>query len=1580
MSELTSLAEIDIAANFSIGKKPSQEVEKTPVVSSAEKYKSSIEDEWNKPSVTVDILNTVDLNNSNLDIQMAQELSKLFENNNIETDSTRAQSLTEIAQKMSAQKDKKVRVWILQKGSQPMAAAFPDGTIIVNYKLINLLDNMDELAAVLAHEVSHLDNSSFTNINSASNLEAIGVGWVHEAASDLSTPRKLEKAGFNSEAFMSAILKISSQSDERDFSHQSSGMRAVEVKLMNTKLDSNSSHFELTEKSPAFNNLEINLTNLEIADQALANQDLELMKQVIVKLSVKDLKNFKSFLSKVNFRQLGKLLQGVNQSDPKYNQLTSERREFLLQTFKFLDQEVLIERVKTEENASQDQAKTLFLLNESAGYDKLLQPWNAFSSVEEIIAAIGQINFWANKIENESLSRTAKDVFSLELNVNTWTKLFSQETGSKSNLGEKSSLYQALENGYFYGLDLNQEGKFVVSPSALEKLLLATEQFLPTQSEFWEKVLLTYIKTYSTSTFSNEEWQSLFSFLKTKPEIFNQKTAKKIEMPLQLQKLWQITFSDGEKKVENQAEKRSWEEIIKEWTDSLVEKLKLYETIGLDFRYVNRLTELLIVQESFSEEMKTYAYEKLKEKIISLPFTASGRILDLENFNDKNQGYNYQEQSAEKLAEFAAENKLVFNFKLTLHFLQTLFDENSVVYQQSLNNLINESGLDWEKYNWQQSYYLLSTLTSFNRSRLPNSTGLEQINFSPLKGGESQLKEGKNIYLNRDLIKDRESLPGISALLDKMDAEYQEQTSLKSLNNYIGEKSLFLSRINNNGYHSTSNVDFFDADDWERVMFWRNERANLLKLLDNLDRYIADPTQIPDFLKLIESLFRDDQTLATASKNLLTIYLREKTIPFAQRQAVFIEYFNKIGKEGAEILASEIQTISQYQEFRSSFSDLEKRYLAGNQFASKLAGIDFLSSKLANNFEKVFATVVDDHGESSRDFAEEWLNQYRSKINLKLNKVSPDLYNYGSNIESFRSVNDWFEGLQNLNENNRTLLVNKLLNDQNGALASRENREKLVNLINKTDLGGDDFIRELINILIKNARSDVISLPLISFFSPLIFKKYNLDDLAPERGKNSDEQERFSKYAQILAASTDEIVLFSNKFLEVPDSTVALESQKSGFAKKEVRKRLSEQSALLAGKETEKKPETKDASQMETMVAALESGGAIMVRQLQLASQFFPLNQEWRERLSKTLDSNEGMTKLEMWENLYYWAYEATVHNEKEATQQTELRNLLETSEIFGKVGGGSLNTIYEMQREGEAEKFVLRVQNPNVHARVKEMHSLLDTTYSTMMADKNVAKMAKMGAMVNDLAQRWCLSDINDPSYVEDDAKFRQVMSGFQSQEQNFQLNIPQLEFTQSKVKVEQKAKGRTINQLLKDSEISELVKTRLKRFFVELFQYQLDFEKNKMVDENGKEYILVHSDQHLGNYMADVDAQTAEINFSIIDRNMYLRLERGDVEVIRTLLDKGGLTFLKSLTKRILEVNKVKNRIEKARLSSKIEGKIIIEALKDLVNGRTSDQMQQLQLIFEQFALNNLDVPLNMQMMIRNSAAYQGVLSDLK
>lgn len=1579
MSELTSLAEIDIAANFSIGKKAFQEAEKIPVVSPTEKYKSSIEDEWNKPPVTVGVLNPVELNNSNLDIQMAQELSKLFENNNVETDSTRAQSLTEIAQKMSDKKDKKIRVWVLQKGSQPMAAAFPDGTIIVNYKLINLLDNMDELAAVLAHEVSHLDNSTFTSRNNASGLGAIGVSWVHEAASDLFTPRKLEKAGFNSEAFMSAILKISSQSDERDFSHQSSGMRAVEVKLMNTKLDSNSSHFELTEKPPAFNNLEINLTNLEIANQALENQDLELMKKVIIKLSAADLKIFKPYLSKVNSHQLGKLLQGVNQYDLKYKQLIGERKEFLLQTFKFLDQEVLIKRVKAEENVSQEQAKTLFLLNESAGYDPLLQSWNAFNSIEEIITAISQIDFWANKIENKSLSRTAKDVFSLDLEVDTWKNLFNQETGSKSNLGEKSSLYQALENGHFYGLDPNQEGKFVVSPSVLEKLLLATEQFLPTQSKFWEKVLSTYFKTYHAATFSNEEWQSLFSFLKTKPKIFNQNTAKKLEMPLQLQKLWQITFSDGEKKVENQAEKQSWEEIIKEWTDNLVDNLKLHETIGLDFRYVDRLTELLIVQEGFSEEMKIYAYEKLKKKIISLPFTVSGRILDLENFNDKNQGYSYQEQSAEKLAECAAENKAVFTFKLTLHFLQTLFDENSVVYQQSLNNLINESGLDWEKYNWQQSYYLLSTLTSFNHPRLPNSTGLEQSNFSPLRGGESQLKEGKKIPLNRGLIKDRESLPGIRTLLDKMDAEYQEQTSLKSLNSYISEKSLLLNRINNS-YHSTSNVNFFDVDDWEKVMFWRNERANLLKLLDNLDQYIADPAQIPDFLKLIESLFGDDQTLATASKNLLTIYLREKTIPFAQRQAVFVEYFNKIGKEGAEILASEIQTISQYQEFRSSFSDLEKRYLGGDQFASKLAGIDFLSSKSANNFEKVFATVVDDHGESSRDFAEEWLNQYRSKINLELNKVSPDLYGYGSDIESFRSVNDWFEGLQNLNENNRTLLVNKLLNDQNGALASHENREKLVNLINKTDLGSDDFVRELINILIKNARSDVISLPLISFLSPLIFKKYNLDYLAPERGKNSAEQEQLSKYAQILAASTDEIILFSNKFLEVPNSTVAIESQKSGFAKKEVRKRLSEQSALLAGKETAKKPETKDVNQMETMVMALESGGAIMVRQLQLASQFFPLNKEWRERLSKTLDSNEGMTKLEMWENLYYWAYEATVHNEKEAAQQTELRNLLETSEIFGKVGGGSLNTIYEMQRKGAAEKFVLRVQNPNVHARVKEMHSLLDTTYSTMMTDKSVAKMAKMGAMVNDLAQRWCLSDINDPSYVEDDAKFRQVMSGFQSRDQNFQLSIPQLEFTQNKVKVEQKAKGKTVNQLLKDPEIPESIKIRLKQFFAELFQYQLDFEKNKMTDENGKEYILVHSDQHLGNYMADIDVRTGLVNFSIIDRNMYLRLERGDVEVIQALLDKGGLAFLKSLTKRILEVNKIKNRIEKARLSSKIEGKIIIEALKDLINGRKSDQMQQLQLIFEQFALNNLDVPLNMQMMIRNSAAYQGVLSDLR
>ena len=124
----------------------------------------------------------------------------------------------------------KVRVAIANKCESPNAFAFPDGTIIINQSIINLTNSVDELMAVVGHEVGHLLNETVANEYKSKSTNE-GIGWLQETAADSLSAHFLEKIDLNPTAAITLFTHLSEvdKNKREDLIHQSSLMRCVEI-------------------------------------------------------------------------------------------------------------------------------------------------------------------------------------------------------------------------------------------------------------------------------------------------------------------------------------------------------------------------------------------------------------------------------------------------------------------------------------------------------------------------------------------------------------------------------------------------------------------------------------------------------------------------------------------------------------------------------------------------------------------------------------------------------------------------------------------------------------------------------------------------------------------------------------------------------------------------------------------------------------------------------------------------------------------------------------------------------------------------------------------------------------------------------------------------------------------------------------------------------------------------------------------------------------------------------------------------------------------------------------------------------
>lgn len=243
---------------------------------------------------------------------------------------------------------------------------------------------------------------------------------------------------------------------------------------------------------------------------------------------------------------------------------------------------------------------------------------------------------------------------------------------------------------------------------------------------------------------------------------------------------------------------------------------------------------------------------------------------------------------------------------------------------------------------------------------------------------------------------------------------------------------------------------------------------------------------------------------------------------------------------------------------------------------------------------------------------------------------------------------------------------------------------------------------------------------------------------------------------------------------------------------------------------------------------------------------------------------------------------------------------------------------------------------------------------------------------MLIDLAQQWCIDDLNDRFYEEHDDLFRQTVDKFNQEQGTERFYAPERVFTELKVKSEELAKGRTVNKVLKDDTVPASTKKEIVQELGRFFLYQL--RGNSFVDEDGKRFFLIHSDPHIGNYMTDVSSGE-KLKIGVIDRSLYLKLDEKDVKVLEKLIGNSNPTdFVYSFINLVLDRNKDRG-LTRQIVTARVFIEIAKEYRKQSVQGKI-DKFALLRTLLGELSKQGREAPLELRLMIRNIAALQELM----
>jgi hypothetical protein len=1547
----------------------------------------NLDNEFNsQPSVTIDVREPIILEakddkglqvTEDLTEQVQREFLYLSATKGLEIGSARSDILQEYIDKMvqgNTNWEGKVRVVIMNKGQEPTAFAYPDGTIFISQSLINLYDSLDEVVGILAHEVKHITNGT-TRAAFNSKVKhgtSLGVDWLHEMTSDFGAPELLEKVGLKSTATADVLTKLADHfGNRRGTEHQAPVMRAIQQLGVHAVKDYETSHIDYTDLPPELMR-EPRMTNFEAIIDAAVRDDVEAVEQYLPLLHPRDLGTFFDVADNGSYYGLSEV----------YPERDTEK-EIAKKVGAIVVQRLLAE------GRSENEIK-LFFLSTTRGYSHLSP---SFKNVADLTSYITTAQ---TMFENDTVSQSSEKLFRNSRKGDPLRDLiyfisyrFDSFTDKDAvfftDISELAQFIGEVNNLTQDGLPAVKDGSFVDDQGNILRLESnRSAQF----HEDLKHIIFNYIERYYLAHVPDGELDQdqIEDIFRAVQEVGYEPLTSSYYFPIK-----EESIGPGNKKIIEIAYRRVFgKELVRRADGKEITPLPSPTEFRAEIEGKSRWdVEQLLKQYAYDHELDTETRAEYVRVGLDYLNDYNFARTHLESLVQDEIGYsamkNWRENGDPKWDTFSRSRAM--NSMRTR--LKNAFDQssgNEPTEQEepkprklSIDDVIAEYGLDRETLYAEarkrgevdrtssqiefvantiavSETHLFDFVDEIMRDTKADVGSMDQFQLLAMCHPLFKLaNEDDRGAWSRDKITDFErfyQLRFVQEIVQQIEQIHFE--NVQDLLAYIKDaKSRFSQRPVN------ARFSLYE-DDVYSVLLAKPVRDELLRL--------SEPSNIrqqdyPILVELLNEHFPYSPQRRELVKALQTAYINNPEIPIKDKIDFFLKEYKLLGFEGAILVAEQITDVTTYREFKAKLDELALEYVSGEESLDGVATTDIASSVLTQRADLLVKTASGSSSvarETSTDLAIQWVKTYLGENEWRRNDIQYDkktgkfiLTEAGRS--AFATFNDTIDYFRNLPESKKLAIALKAMSDQDGLLVSGEGRQLLERML-VDGLGlSDPFFRSVLSNAIKSGDAKVVGLPAAQMLIPFMFRSLSVGAVDVRRVRAVELRERndgsytttkvknkeFSEdLPAILSAGTRDIRYFGFRYKDQPQSTIGVQAQESGQVYFDTLSNLNSRILIDARNE-----QVKESSNLPPATEAIIKAGEtspVFVRGMQMAVQLIDFDPAIQDRLSQTQDSMKGMEKLRFWDNLL-----------SKAQGDPELARFIEEDLISldSYLGGGSLFTTYGATVRGEGgttQKIVIKMLNPNAEEFIRLSYGFSSTVLGEVEQQTRgkTRQNARFAGSLLELSNTWCIRDINDDQYEQRDDAFRTTVETFNQQRGQTAVEAPERVYTSKKVKVEGQYQGTTLNKFLNDPTMSAERKAETVDTLLAFFDHQFDF--SPMTSPDGKRIFIFHSDPHAGNYM--IDPSSSEQRLGAIDRSMYLALGEQDVEMFKLLKSGENAQFINFFIARCLEVSGIEGR-EATRIRYGVLNQLGGELVRQRLRGR-NDTAAFLQVILQEFA----------------------------
>ena len=552
-----------------------------------------------------------------------------------------------------------------------------------------------------------------------------------------------------------------------------------------------------------------------------------------------------------------------------------------------------------------------------------------------------------------------------------------------------------------------------------------------------------------------------------------------------------------------------------------------------------------------------------------------------------------------------------------------------------------------------------------------------------------------------------------------------------------------------------------------------------------------------------------------------------------------------------------------------------------------------------------------------------------------------------------------------MNDFQKSFLTRQLLAGKDGIMYDRQETRKFIDrLLNdymdsSHDLKTAEVLKDVVDAYIKRSSMDDLYLMLESFFSRRI-------GLRPDRFSSREDvvsegipQSFWNDYYDEVDYGFGHLGSKSDpKWTNIKDNAVQIINV---MALTDVKIKADQPNMLdWVVQRIESERSTEEILQpIDFVLQTMQKLGTPGVRSLQLLGYLIDLPEAIRDKFMTVFDAIEGQTKIAFHEHL----------------KQEDPDYAKRIVKIGEKLGGGSFFTVYEVfvratendypGEESVIKREAVRMMNPNTAWRAKNDLKLVRQVLQDLSLK---GKKYKRILFLADLLEEWIDSELNDPTFHQDDQLFRKKWDGksLGGQWENWTIKVPRVINPKSMRLIrEELIGGDTLTHMQEwaESDRKDTIAFGFQHYLAQLLGGTTSEE---MFAANE---VIVHSDVSPGNYK-----NTFQKEFAVLDRNMYLKFNRQDR---MTLMSLQTADDLKEKVEIFLNWIKETDRNKDGILSTEFQ-KTANEIYESLKAHEGEDFSDVIFYLFNEIFGRDIYIPLKIILLFRNMNVWKKLGSE--